>query len=238
MIQSGDTLNGSTVSYVEMGQEAMNDSGQIVFLAQLNNGTSGIYLATPINSATSTALTTSTDPSALGQPVTLTATVSPATGSGAPTGTVTFMDGSTTLGTVALDDTATGSLTTSDLSVGEHSLTAVYGGDANFSGSTSATVAQSVNQDGSETAVTSSVDPSVYGQPVTFTATLTADAPGVGTPTGTVSFMEGSTTLATESLDSSAAASFSTSALAVGSATVTAVYSGDGDFLTMLPPQP
>ena len=89
-----------------------------------------------------------------------------------------------------------------------------------------------INQASTTTTLAASVNPSVFGQSVTFTATVAAAAPGSGTPTGTISFMEGSNTLDTESLDTSTTVSFTTSALAVGSATITAVYSGDTDFLT------
>ena len=68
--------------------------------------------------------------------VTLTATV---TGNGgAPTGNVTFMDGTNTLGSVAVNGSGVAAYTTSSLTVGTHTITAVYGGDANDAGSTSA----------------------------------------------------------------------------------------------------
>jgi hypothetical protein len=67
---------------------------------------------------------------------------------------------------------------------------------------------------------------------VTFTATVAPVAPGTGTPTGTVDFLEGSTTLASGvTLDGSDQATFTTSSLAVGSHTITADYSGDTNFL-------
>ena len=80
--------------------------------------------------------------------------------------------------------------------------------------------------------VVSSANPSVFGQSVTFTATVTANAPGSGTPTGTVTFMDGSTTLGTGTLNGSGVATFSTSGLSVGSHSITAVYGGDTDFTT------
>jgi Bacterial Ig-like domain (group 3) len=79
--------------------------------------------------------------------------------------------------------------------------------------------------------VSSSVNPSVFGQRVTFTALVTGGSPGVGTPTGTVTFTEGTTTLAAAVALTSRQATFSTSALAVGTHTITATYSGDADFL-------
>ena len=78
--------------------------------------------------------------------MTFTATVTPDhAGSGTPTGTVTFKDGSTTLGTGTLSSTGVATFSTSTLSVGSHAITAVYGGDSNFTTSTSPTLTQVVN---------------------------------------------------------------------------------------------
>ena len=90
--------------------------------------------------ATTTKLVSSVNPSVLGQAVMFTATV---TGTN-PTGTVTFRDGSTTLGTGTLSTTGTASVATSSLSAGTHSITAVYGGDTSNAGSTSAALPQVV----------------------------------------------------------------------------------------------
>jgi len=77
------------------------------------------------------------------------------------------------------------------------------------------------------TVVTSSVNPSVFGQSVTFTATVSS---GVGTPTGTVSFKDGATNLGSGTLNASGQATFTTSSLSVGSHSITAEYSGDANF--------
>jgi hypothetical protein len=79
----------------------------------------------------------SADPSVDGQPVTLTATVAASRPVGAVTGQVTFMDGATRLGAAALNDAQQASFTTSTLAVGDHSITGVYSGNANFGPSTS-----------------------------------------------------------------------------------------------------
>ena len=71
------------------------------------------------------------------------------------------------------------------------------------------------------------MNPSVFGQSVTFTATVKAVAPGSGTPTGAVTFLDGSTTLGTGTLDASGVASFSTSTLSVGEHSITAAYGGN-----------
>ena len=75
--------------------------------------------------------------------MTFTATVTvQAPGAGTPTGTVTFMDGATTLGTGTLNGAGVATFTTTGLSVGHHNITAIYGGDASFNGSTSNAVDQ------------------------------------------------------------------------------------------------
>ena len=121
------------------------------------------------------------------------------------------------------------SFATSGLLVGTHSISAVYGGDTNFSISLSPVVKQVVNKAATSVSVTSSANPSTYGQSVTFTATVAATAPGSGTATGKVVFTDGSTTLGTVAL-SSGKAVFKTSTLGVGSHTIKATYSGDGSF--------
>src|SRR5205823_5238790 len=115
------------------------------------------------------------------------------------------------------------------LSVATHSITAVYGGDSNFNGSTSNTVSQVVNKANTTTSITSSQNPSGVGQTVIFTATVSAVAPGTGTPSGTVSFRDSGTEIGTGPL-SAGVATFSTSSLTAGSHIITAVYLGDGSF--------
>ena len=96
--------------------------------------------------------------------------------------------------------------------------------------STSTAINQRVNQAGSSTAVVSSANPSSSGQAVRFTASVSAVSPGSGTPTGTVTFYDGSTTLGTATLDRTGKASFITSSLSVGSHSIKVFYGGDADF--------
>ncbi|GAA3088881.1 hypothetical protein GCM10010485_28880 [Streptosporangium carneum] len=87
-------------------------------------------ITVPNNPPTTTALTTSGSPSAAGQQVTFTATVSPVTGSLSPQGQVAFKDGLTVIGTSTANGSGVATLTTSALSAGNHSIVAVYlGGD-------------------------------------------------------------------------------------------------------------
>jgi hypothetical protein len=194
------------------------------------SGSTSAALTQAVNTASSTTtVASSLNPSSLGQTVTLTATVvAVAPGTGTPTGTVTFKDGTTTLGTGALS-AGKATFSTSTFTVGSHSITAVYGGDSNFSGSTSASFAQTVNTGASVTAVASSLNPAIFGQTVTFTASVTPVAPATGTPTGTVTFKDGTATIGTGAL-SGGIAVFSTSNLAASSHSITAVYGGDSNF--------
>ncbi len=121
--------------------------------------------------STTTALASSLNPSGYGQSVTRMATVSSSTA----TGSVQFFDGATSLGTKTLSGGAA-SLSTSSLTMSSHSITSVYGGDVNYGGSTSAALTQVVNSASTTTALSSSLNPSGYGQNVTFTATVSPSA--------------------------------------------------------------
>jgi hypothetical protein len=116
------------------------------------------------------------------------------------------------------------------LTVGTHSITASYAGDGNYGSSSASALTQTVNIDPTTTTLTSSANPSVFGQRVTFTARVMATSPGSGVPTGTVSFKDGNTILGTGTLLSNGLASFATSALSVGSHTITASYASDGHY--------
>jgi hypothetical protein len=186
--------------------------------------------------ATTTTLSSSSNPSVFSQPVTFTAAVAPASsGGGVLAGTVTFKDGATALGTGTVDGSGNATFTTSVVAAGSHSITAVYGGSANFSTSTSPAVTQTVNNDATTTTVTSSLNPSPHNGSVTFTATVIAKAPGTATPTGTVTFKDGSRTLGSSSL-SAGRASFSVSNLSKGTHQITATYGGSSGLLTSTTP--
>lgn len=94
---------------------------------------------------TTTTVSTSPNPSQVGQSVLFSATVAPASGTIKPSGTVTFRDGATTIGTLALSTNGTASFSTSLLAAGTHPITAVYTGNATFNSSTSAVLNQVVN---------------------------------------------------------------------------------------------
>jgi FtsP/CotA-like multicopper oxidase with cupredoxin domain len=82
----------------------------------------------------------------------------------------------------------------------------------------------------STTSVTVAPNPAVAGATVTLGATVSAASSSTAAPTGTVTFKTGSTTLGSATLNGSAVATLSTTALPVGSDSVTATYSGDSNF--------
>jgi len=193
---------------------------------------------------TSTMVATSGSPSVHGQAVTFTATVSVVSpGSTAvafPAGSVTFYDNGTSIGTGTLSvaggqDVA--NYTTSALSTATHPITAAFTtGDGNFNASpVSAAVTQVVNKDSTTTTASALPSSANLGQTVTFTAMVSANAPGSGMPTGTVDFLD--TTTSTDLTPggvalASGTATLSTTTLASGPHTIDAIYSGDGNFLS------
>src|SRR5206468_7402655 len=104
-------------------------------------------------------------------------------------------------------------LVTSALAAGTHSISAVYAGNSNVNGSASATRSLNVAKANTTTALSSSLTPSSFGNPVTFKATVKPVAPGGGTPTGTVQFKDGSFNLGAPQPLSSGVATLTTSSL-------------------------
>ncbi len=231
---------------VILGQAALSDAGvatlttstltggvhtlSVTYLGDSNHeGTSTASLAQTVNVApTQVATTSSAAPAVSGQAVTYTATVTSAA-SGVPTGSVVFKEGATTLGTVALIG-GHAALTPASVSVGSHVISAVYSGDSNFGASTAPNFNQVVQQANTSVTVSSSLSPAPVGSRVTFIATVSPVAPGAGTPTGTVTFKNGSTVLGTGALAGPGVATFSTSGLTVGDSSITAEYGGDVAF--------
>ncbi len=157
-----------------------------------------------------------------GASVTLSVAVTGATGT--PTGTVVFNNGAATLSTQTLASGAA-SFSTSSLSVGAHSITVSYSGDSIFAAGV--TAAQTVTVSLLTPTVTLTAPATaVVGASVTLGVTVAGTG---GTPTGSVTFKDGSTTLSTVTL-TSGAASYSTTTLAVGAHSITASYSGDSTF--------
>lgn len=180
-------------------------------------------LTETVNPASSTISgSASVNPATYGQAVTLTATVLPSLSGDVASGTVTFFDGSTSLGAANLSNNVA-QISVSNFAAGSHCITASYGGDRNFAGSTSSALAEVVNPAGTTAVLSSSGNPVLVGASVTFTATVSS--PVAGAQSGTVSFyFDGSGTAAANVAVSSGAARYSTNALTAGSHTVVAVF--------------
>lgn len=244
----GDLGPGShaiTVRYLPSGARA--DSFGTFFGGDLEPGYYGSTGSTTLQvnqAATTTSVSSSVAAPVYGQPVTFTATVAAsAPGTGTPAGTVQFYVDGTALGKpVALDSKGQAtSPAVSSLSVTPpfglgHQIGVTYSGDLNHQGSQGTYDLLNglhVVQAQSSTSVAALPDPSIQGGTATFTATVAANAPSTGIPTGTVVFKDGSATLGTGTLSTAngvTTATFSTSALAVGAHSITAQYQGDGNF--------
>jgi hypothetical protein len=188
---------------------------------------STLLLETIVSATTSTVLTSSATPSVAGSPISLTVTV---TGTGGiPTGTVTVTDGTgaggISLTTGSLNAKGSVTFTTSTLTVGQHTLTATYGGDAKNSPSNSPALLQIVQTATSNTTLLSSANPSSFGANVVFTATVATNG---GAVTGSATFSDGATVLGTIPISGSTAV-FNTSTLTLGTHSITAAYAGDAD---------
>jgi hypothetical protein len=173
--------------------------------------------------------------SVYGTSVTITATFS--FGSNTASGTVTFYDGLGTgpaqVGTGTLSGN-TASFTTAALTAGVHNIIAVYPGDTNDPAITSGNYVVIVTQASSKTVLTTNNAAPVLGTSVTLTATITDASTGsTGTPTGSVSFYDGTTLLnSTPATVTAGVATLTLTTLPVGAQSLTAIYSGDTNFIT------
>jgi hypothetical protein len=174
--------------------------------------------------ATSTLLTPVTTPSAFGQPVALNVTVSGLGTTDIPTGQVTFVADNKVIGQVPLDGAGNCTFTTSDLLTGNHDVQAYYQSDTFFASSDN--TQEVLISDGTNMDLQISPNPASAGQLVTITATITPQNAGSGTPTGTVKFDDGLTTLDTVTVDSNGVATFTSSTFTVGTHSITAVFTG------------
>lgn len=182
-------------------------------------------LASAVNSFASTG---NLNVSAVGQSVTILGRPQTPGAGMIPTGTYTFYDGSTQLAAGNLDASGEAYFTTSALAAGRHSITMVYGGDSNFSGSTSAPVIISVAEAISTTALSVTSPSSIYGGAVAGSVTV-APQTGSGTPTGSVTLFAGTASVGSCTL-TAGACSFKLTGIPAGAASLTAQYEGDATF--------
>jgi hypothetical protein len=183
--------------------------------------TSSILVQKVKTQGTTTTLGSSANPSNNGQLVTFTATVT-ATLSGTPTGSVTFRDNGAEMGIANLTGN-TAHFSTSSLGPGPHPITATYSGDAVFGSSGSPVLTQNVNKLTSTVSVTSSPNPTSFGQTVAISATVKSSGAAA---TGSVQFRDGTRALQIVPLQSGVA-QFKIGTLSVGSHSITGAYSGD-----------
>jgi arabinan endo-1,5-alpha-L-arabinosidase len=198
---------------------------------QVNAPSTSAPVALTVFVPTTTSLTASPTLVGFGAPVTLTATI--AAGSYIPTGTVNFTYGTTYLGAATLSG-GTASFVTSALPLGTDTVTATYAPTTYFNGSAAASTNVTVHPLLINTTVAlaaSSTGTIASGTQETFSATLTPASSGSAAPTGTITFLDGTTVLGVVALTSNAA-TLATKQFTVGANAITAVYSGDAIYNT------
>ncbi len=179
--------------------------------------------------STTTTLSSSLDPSTVGQAVTYTATVNAT----AATGSVTFEDTGTSIPDCGDQIVSSGAATctlSGYAAASAHAITATYNGDGNYVGSTSSVLNQVVSRASTSTTLTSSMNPSMVEQPVIYTATVSP-----GAATGTVSFDEAGAPIAgctAQPVISGTSTCTTSGYTAAGEHAITATYSGDGKYRT------
>jgi hypothetical protein len=236
LLNSGDGTFESAVTYYSGGQGAssiavadVNGHGRPdLIVANEGSATVAVLLNNTESSTTTTTLTSSLNPSLVGQAITFTATVSSTAGIPPNGETITFKNDSVFFGTASLSG-GVASLTTSSLAAGIYTITATYGGDANFAASTSPGLRQVVNsttKSATATTLTSSLNPSIYGQSVTWTAKVTTSGPLP--PTGEVNFTWGDS-IGGAPLNASGVATLTRSTENADTYPLTAVYEGDAN---------
>jgi large repetitive protein len=247
------TVNGSgvatfTSASLTAGTHTITASygGDINFTASTDTGS-----ATKLQQEITQAATTLSDvtsslasPYSFGQTVTYTATVSvTAPGGGTVAGTVTFKDQNGTLGNGSVGAGGVATFSTASVTVGTHTITASYGGSANYTSSndfaSGTPLVQTVNQSTSGITVSVPAGTVYFGQVITYTATVSNTGGGTGAPTGTVTFtiLNGATTInsGSEMLSATSATQSQAKYVTTGSMggitqTVSAKYNGDTNF--------
>lgn len=226
----GELIDGDGNDIVEVGLHALafradgfGDRNTLYFTSQFNNENDGLFGA--ITTGLVSVIRASAPDSSVDKSVAITATVAAGPGNaGAPTGTVTFLDGSNRLGAAPLID---GSATLDAIfaATGIHTITAQYSGDAAFLPSSERIPLQVT---GLATTVTLVVPATATpGSTVLLTATISSSG---GIPTGQVTFLDENTSLGTSPLDGTGIAILRINTLAAGSHSLTASYAGDGKF--------
>jgi uncharacterized protein (TIGR03118 family) len=226
----GELLDGDSLPIAEVGlhgltfrADGFGDPNTLYFTSQFDNQNDGLF------GAITTGLVSATRVSAPDAPTdtdfTITAAVAAGPGNpGTPTGVVTFLDGSSRLGTSPLIN-GVATLNTILTDVGVHAIDAQYSGDASFLSSSDRIPVQVA----ALATMSSLVAPAnaAPGSSVTLTATINSVG---GIPTGQVVFLDENSNLGAGALNEAGVAVLRINTLAAGVHTLTASYSGDGKF--------
>jgi uncharacterized protein (TIGR03118 family) len=226
----GQLLDGNGVAIAEMGLNALafradgfGDADTLYFTSQVNSADNGILGA--ITPGLVSAIRLSVPDTTVDTQVTITANISAGAGNtGDPTGLVTFLDGTTALGTPRLSN-GSAALSVSFADTGVHAITALYSGDRVF-----LPVSERIPLQVGGFATTLTLAAPTFAAPgsaVTLTASINSPS---GVPTGQIEFLDGTTSLGTSPLDGAGVATFRINTLAAGPHALTASYDGDGKF--------
>ena len=230
----GINTSGSSQSFTTSTLTSGTHSISVSYSGDANNApvTSAPLVETINGPTTATMLTLSSSPNVptvVGQPVTLTATVSPTSIQGVSSDglPVNFMVGNNgpSLG-IALLSSGVATLRTSALPLGQSAIQAYFAANGAFGASSSPAVSLTVNQATPILSLTSSANPALLSNSVTFTATLTGSQ-ATGGQIGTIKFFDGTTQLGSSILNPSGSATFTVSTLAVGTHSITTQFAGD-----------
>ena len=145
-----------------------------------------------------------------------------------PTGTLTLLDGASAIGSSKISANGSFPFSTTQFSVGTHTIVASYGGDANNAAVKSTALTVVVKQASTTTSLVSSANPLTPGAALTITANVTTDSPS---PQGSVTLYDGTLALATVPLAANGSALFQPANLSLGTHNLTAVYAGDTNHL-------
>ena len=226
------TLTGNP-AVATLTTSALNVATHIVTASYAGDSRNTASNSSPLSQVVNQARTATTggaapSPGIAGAPVTITATVIATAGTSSPTGMVTFMSGTTALGSAAVNGRGEAAINPI-LGPGTYSIVAFYAGDTNDTASSSTALALTVAQATTQMSVTTTPNPTVVGTSVTFSGKVTGTG---GIASGNVTFSaNGSAIGGSSALDATGTAAMTFSGLAAGTYSITAVYSGDANDL-------
>ena len=244
-VTSGALPAGMTLSPAGVLSGTASASGSFPFTVQVSDSspiksqTATQSFTLPVSGrSTSTSIAFGANPIVFGQTTSVTVTVTDTQAGGtpsSPSGTVSLTGTGLSAGSCALvagaPGTSTCSVSVTPTAAGPDAIGASYSGSDKHQAGMGVQTGLNVNKATTTVTVSSAPNPSAFGQPVTFTATVVPVAPGSGTRTGTVTFFDGAASIGSGAVSAAGTASLVTSTLAAGVHSITATYSGDGNFL-------